>query len=69
LFLQEQIKGIIITVETKVIAEVPLATPTMQAGQESWVGLATRRVVGVWVFDGEAPDSFARDVFICTLSY
>ena len=36
------------TVETEVIAEVPLATPTMQAVQESWMGLATRRAIGVW---------------------
>ena len=37
-----------VTVETEVIAEVPLATPTMQAVQESWMGLATRRAIGVW---------------------
>jgi hypothetical protein len=38
------------TVETEVIAEVPFATPTMQAVQDSWMGLVSRRAVGVWVF-------------------
>jgi hypothetical protein len=32
-------------------AEVPLATPTMQAVQESWKGLGTRHANGVWVFE------------------
>ena len=36
--------------EPEVIAEVPLATPTMQAVQDSWMGLVTRRPVGVWGF-------------------
>ncbi len=35
--------------ESEVIAEVPLATPTMQAVQDSWMGLLTQRAVGVWV--------------------
>jgi hypothetical protein len=28
------------------VAEVPHATPTMQAVQDSWMGLVTRRAVG-----------------------
>jgi hypothetical protein len=28
--------------------KVSLATPTMQAVQDSWMGLVTRRAVGVW---------------------
>jgi hypothetical protein len=39
----------ITTVESDIIARVPLATPTMQAVQGSWMGLVTRRAVGVWV--------------------
>ena len=37
---------------SEVIAEVPLAAPTMQAVQGSWMGLVTRRASGVgllWV--------------------
>ena len=30
------------TVEAEVIAEVPFATPTMQAVQDSWMGLVTQ---------------------------
>ena len=41
------------TVEAEVIAEVPFATPTMQAVQDSWMGLVTRRASGVWVFLGD----------------
>jgi len=28
---------------------VPLATPTMQVVQNSWMRLVTRRAIGVWV--------------------
>ena len=35
--------------ESEVIAEVPLTTPTMQAVQDSWMGLVTRRTFGLWV--------------------
>ena len=30
------------------VAEVPFATPAMQAVQDPWLGLVTRRAVGVW---------------------
>jgi hypothetical protein len=44
------IRGCTHPLVTWVIAEVPLATPTMQAVQGSWVGLVTRRAVevGLW---------------------
>jgi hypothetical protein len=38
--------------ESEFIAEVPLATPRMQAVQDSWMGLITRRASGVWFFLG-----------------
>ena len=41
-------------VELEMIAEVPPANPTMQAVQDSWMGLVTRYASGprVWVFVG-----------------
>ena len=36
----------------------PLATPTMQAVQESWKGPGTRHVTGVWGFVTVFDDSF-----------
>jgi hypothetical protein len=38
-----------VTSESEVIAEVPLAIPIMQAVQDSWMGLVTRRAVGMLV--------------------
>jgi hypothetical protein len=48
------------TVEVEVIAEVSLrySGPTMQAVQDSWMGLVTRREVGVWVFVAVFGDPF-----------
>jgi hypothetical protein len=39
-------------------AEVALATPTMQAVQESLKGLGTRHEIGVWVFVTTFGESF-----------
>ncbi len=36
--------------ESEVIAEVPLAAPTMRAVQDSCMGVVTRRAFRVWVF-------------------
>ena len=35
--------------EPEVITEVPLTMTTMQAVQDSWMGLVTRQASGVWV--------------------
>jgi len=32
----------------------------MEAGQESWVGLATLRATGMWVFGDEARGNFGQ---------
>jgi hypothetical protein len=38
------------TVEPEKIAKAPPATPTMQAVQDSWMGLVSRRASGLWVW-------------------
>jgi len=43
------------TVESEVIAEESPATPTMQAVQDSWMGLATRQASGVCIFCAFVP--------------
>jgi len=49
------------TLESDFIVEVPVATPTMQAGKGSWMGLFTRRAncgVGFELFVTRLPDKF-----------
>ena len=37
------------TCESEIVAEVPLATPAMQAVQATWEGLVIIRAIGVWM--------------------
>jgi len=53
------------TLESDFIVEVPVATPTMQAGKGSWMGLFTRRANCGVVFVTRLPDKKYKRLVPC----